>query len=130
MIRFERHVYQAGSRVGALIEGSWRKVQPNATSRRAIAPIRTSGLDSQPRRTGSGTCTAASGRSFVSAIGLRDPPRPTRLTPVSGERGTGQGYALTLGPCLGETVEVLDHFYQECRRHHELHSFPTRRSSD
>src|SRR5207344_976453 len=73
IIRFERHVYQAGSRVGALIEGSWRKVQPNATSSRAIAPIKTSGLDSQPPRTGSGTCTVASVRSFVSAIGLRDP---------------------------------------------------------
>ncbi len=55
IIRFERHVYQAGSRVGALIEGSCRKVHPNASRSSAIAPTSTSGLDIHPRRTGSAT---------------------------------------------------------------------------
>ena len=73
IIRFERQVYQAGSRVGALIEGSCRKVHPNATSRSAIAPIRTIGLDSRPRCWGSGICTPSSERSFVSAIGCGVP---------------------------------------------------------
>src|SRR4051812_8175453 len=44
IIRFERHVYQAGSRVGALIDGSCRNVQPNASSSPAITTTRIHGF--------------------------------------------------------------------------------------
>ena len=43
IITFERHVYQAGSRVAALIDGSWRNAQPKPTSTARIATTSTAG---------------------------------------------------------------------------------------
>src|SRR5437773_11668621 len=68
MMRFDRHVYQAGSRVGALIEGSRRNVHPNATSSSRIASTRTAGRP-RTRLPGSGAGTTSwAGASLVTAI--------------------------------------------------------------
>src|SRR5919106_4780719 len=80
MIRFERHVYQAGSRVGALTEGSWRNVQPNATRKISVARRGTAGEARALGRPVSVFRTTCPGRSFVSAnaCGL---PRPYEELP-------------------------------------------------
>src|SRR5207247_9952883 len=67
-MRLDRHVYQAGSRVGALIEGSRRNVHPNATSSSRIASTRSAGLP-RNRLPGSGAGTTSwAGASLVTAI--------------------------------------------------------------
>src|SRR3990170_5001902 len=126
IMRFERHVYQAGSRVGALIEGSHRNVQPITTSTRAIASSRKTGLPSMLERA-SGTRTASPVRSCVSAIcsplspgsalararlGQAREPRKDRRRQSGGEHGVALmarlGKVLVLvGVLLREVEEPL-----------------------
>src|ERR687884_484888 len=67
-IRLERHVYQAGSRVGALTDGSWRNVHPNASRSPAITTTRTNALLERFRLGGVDVSRTRSTRSFVRAI--------------------------------------------------------------
>src|SRR6266508_1987363 len=102
MIRFERHVYQAGSRVGALIEGSRRNVQPKASSRSRMASTRTGGRR-RKRLPGSGAGTRSwVGASLVTAIRLVLPLR----------RSARAG--------LGEAREPRQHRRGKRRREHRV----------
>ena len=63
-----RHVYQAGSRVGAGRLGSRRKLHPNATNRAMAAAPRTHQLPRRLRRSGSAVSPVRGARTLVSAI--------------------------------------------------------------
>src|SRR5918994_1094591 len=104
MIRFERHVYQAGSRVGALIEGSWMNVQPNATRTISVARRGTAGEARTIVRPFSVVRTTCPVRSFVSADAFDDgdgvavvervPEPGLQLGHVDGERAGHLGVRL------------------------------------